>query len=121
MIRLTRRCYIKPGLCPTCHKPRIFVEHPDAVHCEECRRKIHRKANKMKFHERTGDKRNGYKWQKKRAKCVSIGYCQLCGTTHNLTAHHVGGGSDLPMTCLCSDCHDNYERYNNMKRAGVWR
>ena len=35
-------------------------------------------------------------------------YCALCGTTKQLTTHHVGGMKHL--TVLCEPCHSNYER-----------
>lgn len=38
--------------------------------------------------------------------------CQLCGATTDLTAHHIGGSTELGLTCLCRTCHCAYERWH---------
>ena len=44
------------------------------------------------------------------------GRCQLCGSTHNLTAHHIGGSTELGLTCLCQTCHRAYEHWQQTRR-----
>jgi len=46
-------------------------------------------------------------------------FCNLCGTTHRVTKHHVGGVNFIAwfrMT-LCANCHDNF--HAKQRGAGI--
>ena len=118
-IKLKRKLWFYPHRCPDCGKVLVFTRHHDQVRCRKCGKKQQRRnkaaklgisLNKMKKQRWTHYGQSRYNSIRK--ECLEIGYCQLCGTTDNLTCHHVGGGSEH-YTCLCKDCHEQYESYAN--------
>lgn len=119
MIRIKSGCFLKPRRCPLCHKFSLFVRVPKAKCCPKChkeQRRISRRA------ERRRKRQNGIykyttKYHKLRQEAIAEHpYCSLCGTSENLTVHHVGGGSEH-FTVLCDSCHQGYERFNYKRKA----
>lgn len=87
MIKIGKHKYIKPRHCPDCGKLVILAPHYKAERCKKCRnKKCHSKKKKQRRKERFGSEHGS-----NRRFVKSVGYCQLCGTTENLTCHHVGG------------------------------
>ena len=101
-IKLKRKLWFYPHHCPDCGKVLVFTEHYDQVRCRKCGKKQQRRnkaarlgisLNKMKKARWTHYGQSRYNSIRK--ECLEIGYCQLCGTTENLTCHHVGGGRNI--------------------------
>ena len=101
-IKLKRKLWFYPHRCPDCGKVLVFTKHHDQVRCRKCGKKQQRKnkaarlgisLNKMKKQRWTHYGQSRYNSIRK--ECLEIGYCQLCGTTENLTCHHVGGGLNI--------------------------
>ena len=101
-IKLKRKLWFYPHRCPDCGKVLVFTRHHDQVRCRKCGKKQQRRnkaarlgisPNKMKKHRWTHYGQSRYNSIRK--ECLEIGYCQLCGTTENLTCHHVGGGRNI--------------------------
>lgn len=116
VIRLTRKRFIKPRICPDCKRFTLIAKHYLENRCVKCSRK--KNNRRARFRPSAKKYKSGY-W-KVQKQCVARGYCQLCGATDNLTAHHVGGGSDKPLTCLCDTCHQAYERWNLKRKLRLW-
>lgn len=118
MIKIKRKMYFKPRRCPECHKICLFVRTPKAKCCPKChkkQRRISKRANK-RHQRRTGTYKYGAHYQSVRKRVIrNHPYCALCGTTMNLTMHHVGGGCEH-FTVLCDRCHQEYERLNNKRK-----
>lgn len=121
VVRIRAHTFLKPRRCPQCHKLCLFARAPKAKCCPKChkeQRKISRRANR-RFKRREGTYKYSAKYHTMRKKLLAAqAYCSLCGTTENLTIHHVGGGSDH-YTVLCESCHQAYERYNHKRKAKV--
>lgn len=101
-IKLKRKLWFYPHRCPDCGKVLVFTEHYDQVRCRKCGKKQQRRnkaarlgvsPNKLKKHRWSHYGQSRYNSIRK--ECLEIGYCQLCGTTENLTCHHVGGGRNI--------------------------
>lgn len=106
-IRLKRKLWFYPHRCPDCGKVLVFTRHYDQVRCRKCGKKQQRRnkaarlgisLNKMKKQRWTHYGQSRYSSIRK--ECLEIGYCQLCGTTENLTCHHVGGGLNIIHACV---------------------
>lgn len=120
-VRIKKRLWIKPRTCPECGRFCIVARHYLSEHCDRCHRiNAHRKKRerfRAKFGHPKGKYTSGYKAARKRL-ITEHPFCALCGTSENLTAHHIGGGLDKnKMTVLCNECHDAYERFNNKRKA----
>ena len=101
-IKLKRKLWFYPHRCPDCGEVLVFTEHYDQVRCRKCGKKQQRRnkaarlgisLNKMRKHRWSHYGQSRYNSIRK--ECLEIGYCQLCGTTENLTCHHVGGGRNI--------------------------
>lgn len=101
-IKLKRKLWFYPHRCPDCGKVLVFTKHHDQVRCRKCGKKQQRRnkaarlgisLNKMKKQRWAHYGQSRYNSIRK--ECLEIGYCQLCGTTENLTCHHVGGGLNI--------------------------
>lgn len=123
VIKLGKRKYFKPRVCPECGKVCLFGPSHLSIHCKVCSKRIHhrkkRQTKKAKNRE-MGMSQNGKynaKYKRARKKIIEAHpYCALCGSTENLTAHHVGGGhSNAKLTVLCYECHQAYEKYNERR------
>lgn len=59
-------------------------------------------------------------WQEIKAEVIrrAGGRCQLCGSPHNLEAHHRTYRADLAdlseLVCLCRDCHATFHRHRRL-------
>ena len=112
MIKIKKNKYIKVRHCPDCGKLVFIARHPKQERCKTCRnRKHHTKEKKRRRRQRFGSECGA-----NRRFIKSVGYCQLCGSTENLTCHHVGGQC-RHKTCLCDECHQNYEKFNNKRKV----
>ena len=105
-IKLKRKLWFYPHRCPDCGKVLVFTKHYDQVRCRKCGKKQQRmnkaarlgiSLNKMK--KQRWSHYGQSKYNSIRKECLEIGYCQLCGTTENLTCHHVGGGRNIIHVC----------------------
>ena len=105
-IKLKRKLWFYPHRCPDCGKVLVFTRHYDQVRCRKCGKKQQRRnkaarlgisLNKMKKQRWTHYGQS--KYNSIRKECLEIGYCQLCGTTENLTCHHVGVGRNIIHAC----------------------
>lgn len=105
-IKLKRKLWFYPHRCPDCGRILVFTKHYDQVRCQKCGKKQQRRnkaarlgvsLNKMKKQRWTHYGQS--KYNSIRKECLEIGYCQLCGTTENLTCHHVGGGQNIIHAC----------------------
>ena len=96
VIRLKKKLFFKPRRCPMCGKRCYFCDWWTAVHCKKCAKK-HRQDKKIQKRQLNGRKANkakyGNKWRNLRKREIKKHpFCALCGTTEELTVHHVGGG-----------------------------
>lgn len=115
-LRIKKNLWIKPRICPDCHKFELFARHYLSERCRCCSQRNHSRLRKRHDHHKYG--KTYQKWR--RNMINSHPYCSLCGRTDGLTAHHIGGGYDLKkMTVLCNDCHQAYERWNNKGRPNA--
>jgi hypothetical protein len=117
MMRVKKKCFIKLRICPECGKRCWIAGHPKAERCRKCHKK--RKRN-SKAHKQRRKQKFGAEKRANRRFCEKVGYCELCGATENLTAHHVGGCCDNK-TCLCENCHQAYERWVMKNKVKLWR
>ena len=119
VIRIKKHTFFKPRRCPECHKICIFSRSPKAKCCTKChirQRRISRMANR-RFKRKCGTYKYNNRYKMQRRKAIrQQPWCSLCGSTANLTTHHVGGG-DAHLTVLCDDCHQAYERWNNKRKV----
>lgn len=127
VIRIKKKLYFKPRLCPDCGKLCLFCRHYLSLRCKEChkRKKSHRHNKKWgdrrKMLRRMGCYKYDKAYQRLRKKMLKEHpYCALCGSEIRLTVHHVGGGCEH-YTVLCYDCHQAYERWNNIRKAKLWK
>lgn len=110
IVKIAKHKFLKPHFCPDCGKLVLIVRHPKSVHCNKCHKKNNRKNNKINRKARLKHHYHGnYGWTKR------VGFCALCGSREHLTAHHVGGGA-YALTCLCDECHQAYEFWNQCGR-----
>lgn len=127
VIRIKKKLYFKPRLCPECGKLCLFCRHYSSLRCKKC----HKRKMNNRHHKKWGDRRKMqrrlgvYKYnkayQRVRKKMIKEHpYCSLCGSETRLTVHHVGGGCEH-YTVLCDDCHQAYERWNNIRKAKLWK
>lgn len=123
VIRIKKRLFFKPRKCPVCNRMRLFARHPLARCCKKCherQRRISRMAER-KRQRKTGVYKYSSHYKSIRKKALKEHpYCALCGAETRLTVHHVGGGCEH-YTVLCDDCHQAYERWNNIKKGRIWR
>ena len=123
VIKIKKHMWLKPRRCPQCHKFCLFARAPKAKCCPKChkhQRDISRRAERRrKRHAGVYKYTAKYKTARKHM-LEEHPYCSLCGTTENLTVHHVGGGCDH-YTVLCFDCHQAYERFNHIRKAKKWK
>lgn len=118
IIRLKKKLYFKPRLCPVCRKMRLFVRCPLARCCKKCherQRRISRMAERKRQRKAGVYKYNSHYKSIRKKALKEHPYCALCGSEIRLTVHHVGGGCEH-YTVLCDDCHQAYERWNNKRR-----
>lgn len=119
VIRIKKHTFFKPRRCPECHKICIFSRSPKAKCCTKChirQRRISRMANR-RFKRKCGTYKYNNRYKMQRRKAIrQQPWCSLCGSTANLTTHHVGGGN-IHLTVLCDECHQAYERYNHKRKV----
>ena len=102
-LKRNRYRYFKPRRCPDCHCIAFFCRNWGSQRCTPCHNRRRRKIQGRKQLYKHG-------YQKRRKRVIAAHpYCALCGTTKQLTTHHVGGGMEY-LTVLCEPCHSNYER-----------
>ena len=118
VIRLSKRLFFKPRICPMCGKRCYFCDWWTAIHCKKCaiihrhHKKNQKKHEKRKILKRLGIYKYGEGWKSfRKQKIKQHPYCSLCGVSENLTVHHVGGGCEH-YTVLCDECHQAYEKFN---------
>lgn len=119
-IRIKKRLWIKPRICPECGRFAVMAENYASIRCQKChqhhRHIMKRAAKRRKFGHRSGKYTTSYRAAKKKL-IEKHPYCALCGADEKLTAHHIGGGCDnKKLTVLCDDCHTAYERWNQRRR-----
>lgn len=122
IIRVRKRLFIKPRFCSDCGRFCVFGESNLSTRCHECHKKHcrARKRDTRRKKRQTGQYLYTKRYASRKKKVIADHpYCALCGTTENLTCHHVGGGNNL--TVLCDECHQAYEAWNNRKRNGIVR
>ena len=103
------------GKCFKCRKYTFFTRKR-ALLCKEC---TYNASFSRDMTHVTKD-RESLEYKMKRKKIIEQQkWCQLCGSTENLTAHHVGGRNDLGLVCLCHECHQAYEIWRQRKDARV--
>lgn len=123
IIRIKKKLYFKPRLCPDCSKVCIFCKNYRSERCKDCHKGHERIRKRLK--RQTQRQMNLYKYgnnyQRRRKKAIQAHpYCALCGTADELTTHHVGGDCDY-LTVLCDECHQAYERWNNKRKVKEWQ
>lgn len=123
VIRIKKKLYFKPRLCPDCGKPCLFCKCHLSQRCKRCHKKHDKKRHNRRGHiKRCISRKRGltkytHKYQRIRKRLIKEHpYCALCGSEIRLTVHHVGGGCEH-YTVLCDDCHQAYERWNNKRKA----
>lgn len=123
IVRIKKKLYFKPRLCPDCGKPCFFCKCHLSQRCKRCHKKHDKKRHNRHSHikRRISRKRSltkyTHKYQRIRKRLIKEHpYCSLCGSEIRLTVHHVGGGCEH-YTVLCDDCHQAYERWNNKRKA----
>lgn len=127
VIRIKKKLYFKPRLCPDCGKLCLFCKCHLSQRCKRCH-KIHDKKRhnrhshlKKRISRKRGLTKYTHKYQRMRKQLIKEQpYCALCGTEIRLTVHHVGGGCEH-YTVLCDECHQAYERWNNIRKAKLWK
>lgn len=120
VIRIKKKLYFKPRLCPDCGKLCLFCKCHLSQRCKQCHKIHNKKRHNRRSHlnRRAFDRiKYGAKYKRMR-KCLITEhpYCALCGSEMNLTVHHVGGGYEY-YTVLCDKCHQAYERWNIKNKA----
>ena len=100
--------YFKPRRCFRCEKRAFLAVRKTQVLCNKCRQTA-LKTEVDPFPKNY----SSMKYRVQKAKLFKkVGMCELCGSTENLSAHHIGGRADLGLTCLCLECHRAYEKWN---------
>lgn len=123
IIKIKKRLFLKPRRCPVCNRFRLFARHPSARCCKKChelQRRISRRAERRRQKSVGVYKYNSHYKSVRKKELREHPYCALCGTETRLTVHHVGGGCEH-YTVLCDDCHQAYERWNNIRKAKLWK
>lgn len=127
VIRIKKKLYFKPRLCPDCGKPCLFCKCHLSQRCKQCHKKHDKKRHNRRSHlKRRISRKRGltkytHKYQRMRKQLINEHpYCSLCGSEIRLTVHHVGGECEH-YTVLCDDCHQAYERWNNIRKAKLWK
>ena len=118
-LKIKKNLWLKPRICYECGKFDLFARHYLSERCRICS-KSHRHGVKRKHDHH----KYGKTYRRCRAELIAKHpYCSLCGSSENLTVHHVGGGADLQkLTVLCDECHQAYERWNLKGRKDTkWR
>lgn len=122
-IRIKKRLWLKPRICPECKKLCILAENYASVRCTKCHRHKKHVQNRAKLKAKFGNRRGKYTLSYMTARKKAIlkqPYCSLCGSTRCLTTHHIGGGTrNDRLTVLCDECHQAYERWNNKGRPNA--
>lgn len=106
------------GKCYKCGKRTYFTKKRKALckACQDCATiKVEGKYPKYVDGD-NGRTTFGMRAQRRRV-IKKLGRCQLCGATSNLTAHHIGGSTELGLTCLCETCHRAYERWHRLQKV----
>ena len=115
-LKVKKNLWLKPRICPDCHKFELFARHYLSERCRSCSQKNHSKSRRNHDHCKYG--KTYQRWRRNMIK--QHPYCSLCGSSEQLTTHHIGGGDDLrKMTVLCEECHQAYERWNNKGRPNA--
>lgn len=122
MIKLAKRKYLKPLICADCGKLVLIVKHELGTRCQRCSRRRSKKLKKMNMkvkRKAMGLSANRYDAKYRRIKSELLEkhpWCSLCGSTEDLTCHHVGGcETNDKLTVLCGRCHQAYEAWNERK------
>lgn len=126
MLKLARKKFFSPHLCPECGKLMIIIPNPCCTRCPKCQRHFLRQTNKDNAFKRSRRKhtKTSYKTAKKRA-ITNQGYCALCGSIEDLTAHHTcnvetGEWQGQHLTVLCDVCHKIWEqKVNILRKKGI--
>ena len=122
-LRIKKRLWIKPRICPECDKFCLLAENYASVRCTKCHRHRKHVQNRAKLKAKFGNRRGKYTSSYMAARKKAIlkqPYCSLCGSTECLTTHHIGGGTrNDRLTVLCDECHQAYERWNNKGRPNA--
>lgn len=120
IVRIKKKLYFKPRLCPDCGKTCLFCRHYLAERCIKCHKRRHdrdRRRTKRRQKRHAGLYKYTKSYQHRRKREIDAHpYCALCGSEIRLTVHHVGGGSEH-YTVLCDDCHQAYERWNHKRKV----
>ena len=120
IVRIKKKLYFKPRLCPDCGKLCLFCKCHLAQRCKKCHKRHDKKRHNRRSHlsRRAFDRAKYSQKYKRMRKRLIKGhpYCALCGSEIRLTVHHVGGGCEH-YTVLCDDCHQAYERWNNKRKV----
>lgn len=123
VIRIKKKLYFKPRLCPDCGKPCLFCKCHLSQRCKQCHKKHDKKRHnrhshlKRRISRKRGLTKYTHKYQRMRKQLINEHpYCSLCGSETRLTVHHVGGGCEY-YTVLCDDCHQAYERWNIKRKV----
>lgn len=119
-LKIKKKLYLKPRICPECKRICLIAENYASERCEGCHKHHRHQIKRIKARAKFGNRHGKYtsSYRAKQKKCVALGYCQLCGATENLTAHHIGGDlSHKRLTCLCEECHSAYERWNLKRKV----
>ena len=104
------------GRCYKCGKITIFTRRRKIL-CHKCQEQAKIKTN-GKYPKESIDGDTTFSTRMQRRRIIKKqGRCQLCGSTENLTAHHIGGSTELGLTCLCSTCHRAYEHWQQTRRS----
>ena len=104
------------GKCYKCGRYTVFTRKR-AMLCPRCSDKATPKLPPFPKDTAGLGRMGNFKYRRARAKAIKEHpYCQLCGATSNLTAHHVGGRMDIGLTILCKECHQAYESWHHRTR-----
>lgn len=116
-VRRFKENSMRIGKCYKCQKLTLFTKKRKVL-CKECHKNAIIKTE-GKFPKYVNGKHNTtFAMREQRRRVIKkLGRCQLCGTTENLTAHHIGGSTELGLTCLCETCHKAYENWHAQQRA----
>lgn len=98
--------------CIKCNRIIGFTEKKKQIVCDECYKEVRITASAKypKGNARHATRVDTQKYKQLRKELIEIaGHCALCGSKSNLTAHHIGGQTNIGLTCLCQRCHDMYE------------
>lgn len=125
-VRVGRKKYFSPHLCPDCGKLIIIIKHPCCSRCTRCQRHFLQRVGADNALKRTRRKyrRASYKTAKKKA-ITNQGYCALCGGIESLTTHHTcnvktGKWQGGHLTVLCDKCHKIWEtKVNILRKKGI--